>query len=137
MPKKFKKTKAVEVKKEERMIAGTPEWVANVEDVGTAMMQAGQEMMLGVDDVLIRYFSFDETQIKKFHDKLLPILKQTEEYERHGLSILSIHDMSIVGDIAQARFIKERAGRIGIETPILPGAVPFLKELKKANAGKR
>lgn len=116
-----------------------PEFVKDVEtieDLGSAMLQAAQEMMLAVDDTLQRHIGLTDAQIQKFHQKLIPILKQTEEYEKNGLSILSIHDMSIVGDIAQSRFIKERAGRIGLETPILAGAAPFLKELKKANAGK-
>lgn len=131
-----KKTKALEVKKEQKMIAGVPDWVAESEDLGTAMMQAGQEMMLGVDDVLLRYFSFTEPQIKEFHEKLKLILNQTEEYERHGLNILGVHDMSIVGDIAQIRYKKERTARIGLETPLLPGATSFLKALKEVNGDK-
>lgn len=134
---KKKKQTALVAKPEENLIAGTPAWVANVEDVGTAMMQAGQEMMLAVDDVLIRYFKMTDSDIKKFHQKLIPILKGVEEYEEQGLSMLSPHDISIVGDIAQHRFIKERSSRIGLETPILPGATPFLRALKAANDEKR
>lgn len=130
------KKKAVVLKEQEKMIAGVPEWVANSEDLGTAMMQAGQEMMLGVDDVLVRYFKFNEPQIKEFHDKLKLLLNQTEEYERNGLNILGVHDMSIVGDIAQIRFMKERTARLGLETPLLPGAQSFLKALKEVNGGK-
>lgn len=131
-----KKSKAL-VKTEDKEIAGVPEWVANVEDIGTSMMQAGQEMMLAIDDILIRYFNFTEADIKRFHGELKPVLQGVKEYEEQGLSILSPFDMSIVGEIAKTRFLKERTGRIGLETPVLPGAKPFLKALDKANNEKR
>ena len=134
MPKRKKETAIVA--STSRAVAQMPEWVPDVEDTGTAMMQAAQEMMLAVDDVLIRFFDFDDDKIKKFHESLKPILQQVEEYERHGLSIMTPNDMAVVGEIAKTRFMKERFVRMGLEVPILPGAAPFLKALAKKNERK-
>lgn len=141
-----KKNKLVK-KTEDKALAVRPDWVPEVENVGNAMMAAGQEFLLVVDDVLIRYFDFTEKDIKKLHDKINPILRGVQEYEKHGLSMLSPHSVRTVGDlveekgiteilgeIAKIRHTKEKFQQAGMEYPILEGAKPFLSKLKEKNA---
>lgn len=110
-----------------------PEWVAKTEDIGNAMYATAQEFLLVIEDALVRYHQFSEEEIKRLHEEIRPVLKGVAEYERAGLSLLSPNDIQIVGDIAESRLLKEGAWRHGLETPILPPAAPFLKELKKRN----
>ncbi len=146
MAKKLKEEKQLSKIQKDQAIMTPPSWVPEVEDVGTAMMQAGQEFLLVVDDVLLRYFKFSEESLKDFHEKIKPILQGVKEYEKHGLSMLSQRSVDIVGDIieekgieglladmAKVRLLKEKMNRSGLEYPTLPGAGTFVRQLKKKN----
>lgn len=124
-----------------------PQWVAkinNKEDMANAMMATGQEFLLVVEDVLIRYFEFDEKKIAKFHEQLKPILMGVKEFEKHGLSVMSVDAVGKVGDMvdekgivdllaemADIRFKKEKLDRAGMEYPTMIGATPYIRKLKE------
>ena len=134
---------------QELVIKTMPEFVAvlnNKEDMANSMFDAAQEMLLVVDDVLIRYFGFTTEKVKEFHQKIEPILRGAEEFEKHGINLGTHHDIGILGDlveekgianllgsIAQTRLMKKRYDRAGIEYPILAGANDFMKKLKEKN----
>ena len=99
-----------------------------------------------MEDVLIKHFEFTTDDLKRLHNEVRPVLQGVKEFEKHGLSMLSPGDVSVVGDlinekgfaglmadIANIRLSKERMNRAGLEYPTLPGAAPFIKELKKKN----
>lgn len=133
MPRKNKKQTdtALTVKQDfdKALAAKLPAWIPEKEDVATSMFEAGQEMLLVVDDVLVRYFQFTEEQIKEFHKRLEPILKGVEEFEKYGFNLLSPDSVKSIGNLVQTRLIKNRMTRAGIEYPFLPGAEDFLKQL--------
>ena len=129
-----------------------PEFIAEIEtkeDFANAIYSTSQEMMLVIDDVLMRSFKFKEEDIKKLHTELQDVLRGVKEFEDRGLSILSPHSVSVVGDIIEekgilglladlgkTRFLKERAQRSGIELPHLSGSGIFIKKLKERNNTK-
>lgn len=129
-----------------------PEFVAEIEtkeDMGNAVYAASQEMLLVIEDCLIRYHGWNEQQLKTLHQQLRDVLTGVKEFEKNGLSILTPHSVDIVGEkvqevgitgllqeIASVRFHKERLGRIDMDMPVLDGATPFLKKLKERNRGK-
>lgn len=137
---------------QELVLKAMPEFVTKVnnkEDVGNAMYDSAQEMMLAIEDVLIRYFEFSVNDLIKFKKNLTEILQGVKEYETHGLNILTPHSMGVVGEqheegslpdivgqLAGIRHDKHRFIRAGIEYPMLPGAKPFLKKLDEKNKGK-
>lgn len=158
----MKQTKIVKVEEAQNLLANIdpkviklavensmPEWVAKVntkEDMANSMMAASQEFLAVIEDVLITQFKFTETDLNKLHNHVKPILQGVREFEHHGLSMLSPRDVAIVADeveakgiaslvsqIGEIRFKKERMDRAGLEYPVTMGAKPFLKALKKAN----
>lgn len=126
-----------------------PEFVAemsNKEDMGNAMFEAGQEFLLVVLDTLRRYHNFDEGDLKEFRTHLTDVLTGVKEFETAGLNMTGIYTTGVLGDkiekvgiagllaeIAEARYHKEKLGKIGMEMPLLPEAEPMLKELRKRN----
>lgn len=117
---------------QESVKAGMPEFIRDVEtkeDLANSMFETGQELLLAVADVLIRYFDFDEGEIKDFHKKLEKILRGIEEYEKYGFNIMTPHSIAAIGDLVQTRYLKNRMTRSGIDYPILPGGHDFLKKI--------
>ena len=138
------------IEKFKRLVNETmPEFVKelnNKEDLSNAMFATSQEMLVAIDDVLLRYFSFTEDEIKKFHSYLKDILQGVREFEDHGLNLTSPHSMDIVGEkiqevgisnllmeIAKIRLKKEKIGRAGLEYPIALQATPFIKKMRDKN----
>lgn len=130
---KVSTSKDQEQKPETAIQGKAPEWMANVEDIGTAMMQSAQEFLLVIEDALIRHHGWKEEEIKKLHEEITPVLQGVAEYEKHGLSLLSPASIEIVAEIAQARLVKEQAWRKGEDTPILAGADSFLLKQAEKN----
>lgn len=100
----------------------------NKEDVGTAMFESAQEMMLAVSETLRKYHGFDDDAIRAFMRNLKSNLTVVEKIEDGGLSMLSDHSMRQVVDmveefgvgkilqrIAQTRYKKGQAWRLGEE----------------------
>ncbi len=100
------------------------------EDLGTAMKQASQEMMLAVVETLRKYNNFTDGQISQFLLDLRGNLNVVEKVEEAGLSMLSDHSMRHIVDmvhetgvdkmlakIAETRFKKEQTWRTGLEYP--------------------
>ena len=130
-------------KYKELVKASMPEFVQEVEnkeDAGTAMYEAGQEMMLVVFDCLRRYHDWDDEKLKKLNRELTDVLTGVKEFEDNGLSMLSIHSVGIVGDnveelgiagllkkIAEVRLQKSQMAKSGIEMPKI-SEKPFLKK---------
>lgn len=113
-----------------------PQFIAEVEnreDMANAMYATAQEILLVIEDALIRHHGWGEDNLKQLHKEISPVLEGVKEYEKHGLTLLSPGDISIVGELVETRYIKERTARAGLETPILTGAVPFIKKLKERN----
>ena len=122
-----------------------PEWVRGIntkEDMANSILASAQEMLLVIEDSLIRHFKFSQEDLKKLHNEIKPVLQGVKEFERHGLSMLSPGDVEKVGDlvqekgiaglmaeIANLRFTKEKMNRSGLEYPTLPGAAPFIKKI--------
>ncbi len=109
-----------------------PEFIQTIEDkedLANSMFEAGQELLLAVVDVLIRYFDFDESEIKDFHKKLEKILAGIEEYEKYGFNIMTPNSIAAIGDLVQTRYLKNRMTRSGVDYPILPGGHDFLKKI--------
>lgn len=131
------KTKKIVLKEKKQEVAlRSPEFLAEVktvEDMGNAIYAASQEFLLVIEDALIRHHGFTDADLKRLHEEIVPVLKGVAEYEKHGLSLLSPNDIGIVAEIAETRYLKERAGRAGLHMPIMEGAKPFLKKLKEKN----
>lgn len=77
--------------------------IKDVERVGTAMMQVGQQMILVTEQILIEDFGFTEEQLQHLEEKQRQMLVTLAEVERKGLSVLSMHDMQSVAELAQIR----------------------------------
>lgn len=138
-------TSAIIREMEEKM----PTFIKNVnnkEDMANAIFATSQEMLLVIEDSLIRYHGFSSDDLKNLHTEIKDVLTGVKEFEKHGLSILSVHDTAVIGDkvekigiaglldeIGGIRFMKERMVRAGIEYPLTMGSAPFLKSLKKKN----
>ena len=150
MKKKTKQLAVVDPKSivatmEEKM----PDWVKKMnskEDMGNAVYATSTELLVAIDDILIRYFSFTEDEIKKFHNHLKDILQGVKEFEDHGLTIMTPHSMVVLGEkiqqvgiggllmeIANTRLLKEKMTKAGLEYPISLQATPFIKKLKEKN----
>ncbi len=138
--------KAIVAEMENKM----PDWIKNIntkEDMGNAVYATSAELLLAIDDILIRYFNFTEEEIKRFHAELKEILEGVKEFEDHGLNIMTPHSMDIVGEkiqevgiggllqeIANTKLVKERMTRAGFEYPVSLAATPFIKKLKEKNS---
>lgn len=91
--------------------------IEQTERTGTAMMETGQELLLAVEEVLQREFHFDEEQLRHLEGKVQHMLVSLAELERKGLSILSMHDMRSVGEIAEIREQRLREKQTGVLLP--------------------
>ena len=129
-----------------RELSTPPKWVPAIEDTANSMFEAAQEMLLVIGDCLVRYHGWDDKQLKELAHQTQDVLTGVKEFEKDGLSMLSIHSVDIVGElvekkgiagllseIAEKRREKNRLDRTGLEHPILAGAKPFLNLLKKKN----
>lgn len=126
-----------------------PGWVKELnskEDMGNAIYATSTELLVAIDDVLIRYHKFTEDDIKVFHSHLKDILRGVKEFEDHGLNINTPHSMDIIGEkifeigiggllqeIANVKLIKEKMTRSGLEYPVSLSATPFIRKLKEKN----
>lgn len=135
-------SKAITTEIEKKM----PEWVQkinNKEDMANAIYSTSQEMLIAVDDILIRYFKFSEKDVKRFHKHLKDILRGTKEFEDRGLNIVTPYSMTIVGDriekvgiegllaeIGKTKLFKEKLTRAGVEYPVTLGMTPTVKKLE-------
>ncbi len=91
--------------------------IAKTEQVGTAMMETSQEFLIAIEEVLQREFHFDEDQLRHLEGKLSHMLITLADVERKGLSVLSMHDMRSVGEIAQIREKRLEEKKTGIALP--------------------
>lgn len=126
-----------------------PTWVKemnNKEDMGNAVYATSTELLVAIDDILLRYYNFTEDDIKRFHKDLKDILTGVKEFEDHGLTIMTPHAMDVLGEkigdvgiggllqeIANTRLLKEKMGRAGLEYPVSLAATPFIKKLREKN----
>jgi len=132
MTKKSKKESSLqEILKPSTIAPVASKEIAKIEDVGTAMMQTGQEMMLVVEEILIRHHGFTEEKLVQFENQLKEVLSTLGEYERKGFSILNPKDMSTIGEIAEARQARIEAGRAGIQLPSPQETEKFTAKPKK------
>jgi len=122
-----------------------PEFVQemdNKEDMADSIFQSNQEFLLVLFDCLRRYHGWGEAEMKKLKRELSDVLTGAKEFEGGGLSFLSIHDVTLLGDkieqvgiagvmkeIVQARLQRIKIHKLGLEVPILPGAEGMLKKL--------
>lgn len=134
-------------KYKEKIKSLMPEFVRemdNKEDMGTAIFHANQEMLLVLFDCLRRYHGWDDVQMKQLKRELNDVLTGLKEYEEGGLSFLSVHDVTILGDkiqaegipglmagIAEAKLKKIKLTKLGMEVPIQAGAEAMSKRLQK------
>lgn len=102
----------------------------NVESVGTAMLQTGQEFLLAIEQVLMDHFGFTEEDLKKFHKELEYILVVARQAEGMGLSAIGPRTMRAVADIAEIRKQRELASKSGISLP-QPSKEEIIKKLIK------
>lgn len=107
-------------KPESKELALSPEHIkaiAKTEQVGTAMMETSQEFLIAIEEVLQREFNFDEEQLRHLEGKLSHMLVTLADVERKGLSVLSMHDMRSVGEIAQIREKRLQEKTSGVVLP--------------------
>ena len=122
-----------------------PEFVKemdNKEDMADSIYESNQEFLLIIFDCLRRYHGWNESEMKKLKKEIHDVLTGAKEFENGGLSFLSIHDITLLGDymeekgipglmrdIAKARLQRIKITGLGLEVPILPGAEGMLKKL--------
>lgn len=97
-----------------------------VERVGTSMMETAQEYTLAIEQILVEDFNFTEEQLRHMEERLREMLVTLADIERSGLSILSVHDMELVGEIAKMRYNRLLSKDSGI-------ALPTEGQVKKLN----
>lgn len=115
----------------------------NVEDLGTAAMESGQEMLLVIYDCLRRYHGWEDPEIIRLSSEVTDVLTGAKEYEESGLSMLTPYTINQLGNqvqemgiaeirakIAQIRYKKTQFNKIGMEFPEIPGMAKFLSKPK-------
>ena len=115
-----KKNNAPVVEKKNGKMELSPTHVAaikEVERVGTSMMETAQQMILLTEQILIRDFNFTEEQLQHLEEQQRIMLSTLADVERSGLSVLSIHDMEKVAEIAQGRYNRLLEKDTGIALP--------------------
>lgn len=124
-----------------------PEFVKELDDrefSGTAMQEAGQEMMLVIVETLKQSFGFKDSQIKQLLTELGGTLSVAEKVEEGGLSLLSDHSMKrivqmvkelgvdkVLKNIADIRYQKEKTWASGLEHPQVLEGSNIAKRLQK------
>jgi len=132
-------------KYKEMVRSALPEFAKEVESTeirGTAIFEASQQMLLVIFDCLRRYHNLSYEDLKRLNKEMTDVLRGVAEFEDAGLSMLSQHSMTIVGDnvqdlgiealltkIAKIREQKARMTASGIEYDKIPEK-PFLKRPK-------
>lgn len=91
--------------------------IKDVERVGTSMMQVGQQMILVTEQILIEDFGFTEEQLQHLEERQRQMLSTLAEVERKGLSVLSMHDMESVAELANIRYNRLLEKETGIVLP--------------------
>lgn len=117
---------------EKTMAKAMPKWIPEKEDVANSMFESAQEMLLAVNDILVRHFKFKEDQIKSFNKHLEDMLKGLAEYEKYGFNILSGNSVEAIGDLVQTRLVKNKMTRVGMDYPILAEGKDFLLKINSS-----
>lgn len=133
---KSKKTTELTKSASAELAKSIPAWVGEKEDIGTSMYEAGQEMLLAVDDILMKHYGFNEDEIKSFHAKLELVLMGVAEFEKYGFSLLSPHSVSAISNLVETRLMKNKMARAGLEYPFLPGAEQYIKQIQSPEGKK-
>lgn len=117
--------------------------IDSIEDKGTGILEASQQMMMVVFDCLRRYHGWNIEEIKRLEQETVDVLTGVAEFEDAGLSMQSLHSVSIVGDnvqelgigglvekISHLRHQKARMNRTGLDIHKAIDEKPFTKKLK-------
>lgn len=124
----MKKTKSQEIM---TMSKEQVEALSKVEDIGTAQMRAGTQIILAIEDILQKQFAFTENDLKKMETELKHYLKTLAHLTRENMLVLNSKDMEAVGYIAQKFLLTEKANKSGIALPSQGLADKLLKGTKK------
>lgn len=104
------------------------EAIQNVEDIGTAMFQAGQQMFIAAEEILRKEFNFTDDQLRHL-EKEMTILMETLGYiEEKGLTVQSREDIKRVAFQARAIALM-RQKRLKDDRKQI--AAPTLDDIKK------
>ena len=91
--------------------------LAKVEDVGTAMMRAGQQMVLAYEEILQRDFGFSEEKLSQLSQEFEFMMRKLAWLKRENLNVYSKEAMHHVSEITRHEFAKIRQDRGGILLP--------------------
>lgn len=83
--------------------------IEQIENVNTVMEATGQQLVLAVEDILVREFHFTEDQIRHLEVNLREMLATLANVEREQLVVLSPHDMKAVGVLAALKLKKKES----------------------------
>lgn len=108
----YDSAKAIAALKDESTVV---EWAANT------VMTTATEYTLAVDEVLSTNFQFSPTMIDDFHEYLRETLTALGQVHTYGAHPMTPKDMSVVGEIARAKYPYEKQQvlikKLGIALP--------------------
>src|SRR5882672_9000500 len=74
--------------------------ITNTERAGTALLQAGQQLVLAIEEVLKTEFSFSEEQLRHFEQSLTKMMETLAYIEEKGMTVQTIDTMRQVSAIS-------------------------------------
>ena len=104
--------------------------ITNTERAGTALLQAGQQLVLAVEEVLKTEFQFTQDQLQHFEKQLTKMMETLSYIEEQGMTVQTIDTMRQVSAIS-AHIADIRKKRFDImESGLL---TPSKGDIKKIN----
>src|SRR5258708_21868902 len=91
--------------------------IEKTEEVGTAAMRTGVQMLLAIEEILADDYNFSEGEIKKIETKFKWMMRTLYNLKRDSLTIMSPEDMKIVGKIAERWQMEDHAQKTGFVLP--------------------
>ena len=102
--------------------------IQNVEDTGTAMFQAGQQMFIAVEEILRKEFNFTDDQLRHLEKEMTILMESLGFIEEKGLTVQSREDIKRVAFQARAIALM-RQKRLKDDRKQI--AAPSLDDIKK------
>lgn len=102
----------------------------NVEDLGTAVLEAAHQFNMITQSLLKQKYGFSDAHLKEFNEEVKHALEGLSYVESKGLNPLSGYSMDQLINITLNHYNMLKAARAGIELPTSKDAFKFLNGKK-------
>ena len=86
-----------------------PQGTKSILEIRSALLQGNVQLLAVIDNVLAKRFKFTDRQIGEVHSGIIKIAHGVNELEKRGLRIFSLHDINLISELTERKYLDQLA----------------------------